>query len=115
MDMVEFDGQGNICNIDIKPTRTQLRYTWIIAVWNDRFTEFMHYFVLKQKNLFTAEFINAAKKNEIFVGDVIQAALNNDIKIDYVIFQGAQYIDIGTPDDLAKAVQHGIGMQEEMK
>ena len=115
MDMMEFNGQGNICNIDIKPEKTQLRYTWIIAVWNDRFTEFMHQFVLKQKDRFTAEFINASKQNEVFVGDVIQAALNNDIKIDYVIFQGAQYIDIGTPDDLAKAVHLGIAKQEEMK
>lgn len=115
MDMVEFDGQGNICKIDIKPASTQLRYTWIIAVWTDRFTEFMHQFVVKHKNRCTAEPIGNSKNKEVFVGDVIQAAVNTDIKIENVIFADGQYIDIGTPDDLAKAVHRGIGKQEEIK
>jgi len=115
MDMVEFDGQGNICNIDIKPASTQLRYTWIIAVWTERFTEFMHQFVGKYKNRGAGVTNGNPKNKEVFLGDVIQAALNTDIKIENVIFEDAQYVDIGTPEDLAKAVHRGIGKQEGIK
>jgi glucose-1-phosphate thymidylyltransferase len=115
MDMVDLDGQGNICKIDIKPASTQLQYTWIIAVWTDRFTEFMHQFVLEQKKRFTAEPIADSENIEVFVGDVIQAAVNTDIKIENVIFENGTYIDIGTADDLAQAVHLGIGPQEKIK
>jgi glucose-1-phosphate thymidylyltransferase len=115
MDMVELDNQGHICSIYIKPANTQLRYTWIIAVWNVRFTEFMHQFVLKHKNRLTAQKDGSHKTTEVFVGDVIQAAVHSDIKIEKVIFADNEYIDIGTPDDLAKAVQRGFRLQEEIK
>jgi glucose-1-phosphate thymidylyltransferase len=115
MDMVEFDDQGNISKIDIKPASTQLQYTWIIAVWTDRFTEFMHQFVLEYKHRYTSETNGMSKKKEVFLGDVIQAAVNTHIKIEYVIFEKGNYIDIGTPEDLAKAVQQGIGLQEGIK
>ena len=109
MDMVAFDNKGRICEIDIKPVSTQLRYTWIIAVWTDRFTEFMHQFVLKQMNRCSAEPSGNLKNREVFMGDVIQAAVNTDIKIEHVIFEDGQYIDIGTPEDLAEAVHSDIG------
>ena len=115
MDMVELDNQGNVCKIVIKPASTQLRYTWIIAVWTDRFTEFMHQFVLNHKNHCTSKTNGSTQNKEVFVGDVIQAAVNTDIKIESVIFADSQYIDIGTPGDLAKAVHRGIGQQEEIK
>ena len=115
MDMVEFDNQGSICKIDIKPTSTQLCYTWIIAVWSGRFTEFMHEFVMEHKQRYIAETDGMPKNKEVFVGDVIQAAVNTDIKIESVIFEKGKYIDIGTPEDLARAVHHGIGLQEEIK
>jgi glucose-1-phosphate thymidylyltransferase len=115
MDMVELDNQGHICSINIKPASTQLRYTWIIAVWNARFTEFIHQFVLKHKNRYTAQTDGSPETTEVFVGDVIQAAVHSDIKIEKVIFADSEYIDIGTPDDLAKAVQRGFRLQEEIK
>jgi glucose-1-phosphate thymidylyltransferase len=115
MDMVELDHRGNICNIDIKPDSTELCYTWIIAVWTPRFTEFMHKFVLKYQKGSTAQIDSNPKPQEVFVGDVIQAAVHTDIKIEKVIFKGSEYIDIGTPDDLAKAVQRGFKQQEEVK
>jgi glucose-1-phosphate thymidylyltransferase len=108
MDMVELDHQGNIYSIDIKPDSTKLRYTWIIAVWTSRFTEFMHQFVLKYQKDYTAQTDGNPKPTEVFVGDVIQAAVHTDIKIEKVIFKSSEYIDIGTPDDLAKAVQRGL-------
>jgi glucose-1-phosphate thymidylyltransferase len=115
MDMVELDRRGNISRIDIKPINTQLRYTWIIAVWTKRFSGFMHRYVQKYKSRFPAENGCNPEQKEVYVGDVIQAALNTDIKIEKVIFTDSEYIDIGTPDDLARAVQCGLGPQEEIK
>ena len=42
MDMVDTDSQGRVREIVIKPKQTDLRYTWVIAVWTPVFTRFMH-------------------------------------------------------------------------
>ncbi|MCB0209512.1 MAG: dTDP-glucose pyrophosphorylase [Anaerolineae bacterium] len=98
MDMVEFDEQQRVRRIVIKPKhQTALIYTWIIAVWTPAFTEFMHTFLERK----LAEGSLGAK--EVFVGDVIQAAIDAGLNVESVIFSEGRYIDIGTPEDLAKA------------
>lgn len=97
MDMVALDENGRVQRIVIKPQQTTLEYTWFIAVWTPKFTHFMHDFL--QKHLADA---NLAK--ELYLGDVIQAALDADFYVEAVLFKDGRYIDIGTPDDLMKAV-----------
>ena len=46
IDMVDLDNQGFVRGIHIKPSKTRLKYTWIIAVWTSVFTHFMHEFVV---------------------------------------------------------------------
>lgn len=107
MDMVDLDANGRIRGIQIKPAQTHLRYTWIIAVWTSDFTHFMHEYV--SANLKTNDRSkignNIEEQQELFVGDIIQAAMNNDIHIDTVLFSNGSYLDIGTPEDMVKAVQ----------
>ena len=93
--------------IQIKPARTHLRYTWIIAVWTPVFTRFMHECVsagLKADNNGEADH-SITKQHELFVGDVIQAAIHNGIQVDTVLFTNGKYLDIGTPEDMVNAVQ----------
>ena len=45
------------------------------------------------------------KQKEVFLGDVIQAAIQNDLRIEKVFFEDGNYLDIGTPEDMVKAVQ----------
>lgn len=106
MDMVELDTDGKFLGIQIKPVRTNLRYTWIIAVWTPLFTDFMHEFISADplKNDKIEEGNNAKEPVELFLGDVIQAAADNDVSIESVVFSDAGCLDIGTPDDLVKAV-----------
>lgn len=106
IDMVDVDSDGRIRGIQIKPARTQSRYTWIIAVWTSGFTRFMHEYVLaSQRTDKDKTGTHVEERQELFVGDVIQAAIHNHMQIDAVLFDNANYLDIGTPEDMVKAVQ----------
>jgi glucose-1-phosphate thymidylyltransferase len=104
MDMVGLDPDGRMVRITIKPFRTNLRYTWIIAVWSGRFTHFMHEFVAQHRKMLQKELEPA----EIYLGEVIQAAIDERLAIENVIFDDGSYIDIGSPEDLAAAVRRPI-------
>ncbi len=105
MDMVALDESGRISRIDIKPTRSTLAYTWIIAVWTPVFSQFMNRYIENKNTDATSGSIShsAAKSKEIFVGDVINAAIQDKVKMDKVVFENGDYLDIGTPGDLARA------------
>ncbi len=92
------------CIIVIKPISTKLRYSWIIAVWTPVFTQFMHEYL--RQYLFDKKEIKDRKKivKEIFVGDVVQAAIDNNIIAETVSFENGSFLDIGTPNDLLKAI-----------
>jgi glucose-1-phosphate thymidylyltransferase len=96
-DMVETDANGRIQRIEIKPTSTALSYAWIIAVWKFTFTEFMH------RHLEIYSELDPPEK-ELFLGDVFQAAIDDALQIESVIFQNSRFQDIGTSEDLIKAV-----------
>lgn len=106
-DMVKFDKNGRVHSIQIKPTETDLEYSWGIAVWSHVFTEFMHNYVVSKRKMFED---NTGKEiqRELFVGDVIQAAISYGMEVDTVIFKDGNYIDIGTPEDLLKVVRKNI-------
>jgi glucose-1-phosphate thymidylyltransferase len=100
-DMVDLDDNGRVRSIQIKPDKTHLIYTWQIAVWTPRFTRFMHDYISDQERSFE----NNRDIKELFVGDVIQAAMQNNMEIDTVLFEDGNCLDIGTPEDLIKAVR----------
>jgi glucose-1-phosphate thymidylyltransferase len=110
VDMVDLNVDGTISDIHIKPSKTCLRWTWIIAVWNDVFTEFMHDIVWRHLQRVAAAKRNLNKKDhkEVFVGDVIREAIGSKLKIDQVLFPQGKYIDIGSPEDMIVAVQTRI-------
>jgi glucose-1-phosphate thymidylyltransferase len=105
MDMVDLDDSGRICGIQIKPARTDLRYTWIVAVWTSNFTCFMHEYVLSSPKVSDIDMADndVEKQQELFVGDVIRAAMHNDMQIDTILFPDGNYLDIGTPEDMVRA------------
>ena len=101
MDMVDLDKSGRVRSIEIKPHKTNLQYTWLIAVWTPVFTQFMHEYLLKSNT----ELSGSGKGKELHVGDVIQAAIDKGLHVGSVMFPDADYLDIGTPDNLEKAIQ----------
>jgi glucose-1-phosphate thymidylyltransferase len=110
MDMVELEEGGAVRNIVIKPPESDLRYTWIIAVWTPAFTRYMHDYLaatLARADAGRADVRRLANGPELYVGDVIQAAINDDLRVEAVRFAEGLYLDIGTPSDLQRAVHQG--------
>jgi glucose-1-phosphate thymidylyltransferase len=97
--MVDFDDTGKVHLIIEKPQQSDSRYMWGIAVWTPVFTRFLHEFLLPLK----AD--NLSQQPELPIGDVIQAAITAGVRVEAEAFAGGSYLDIGTPEDLARAVQ----------
>jgi glucose-1-phosphate thymidylyltransferase len=108
VDMVELDEEGRVQSFVIKPQQTDLQYTWLIAVWKPAFTRFLHEYLadtLAKESQEQGSGTGPAGRRELYVGDVMQAALERGMKVEGVPFPGGSYLDIGTPDDLARALQ----------
>jgi glucose-1-phosphate thymidylyltransferase len=105
MDMVDFDDEGRIHQIVIKPSQTHLQFTWIIAVWTPKFTDFLHKYLLAAEKTYEHSTMQGTndESGELYIGNVIQAALDKKLKVETVKFSKGTYIDIGTPNDLVKA------------
>lgn len=93
VDMVELDDEQHPIGVVIKQPDRGLRYSWSIALWTPRFSALL------------TSFIAAGPKTETepSVGDVVRAAIDDDLTIQAVVFEEGSYLDVGTPDDLAKA------------
>jgi dTDP-glucose pyrophosphorylase len=106
MDMVRVGTEGRVTEMVLKPVQTDLRYAWICAVWTPSFTQFLHDFVLsdhaRQYQREHACRIDA--QGDLPVGAVLQAAICKGMHVDSVTFPTGTYIDIGTPEDLTKAL-----------
>jgi glucose-1-phosphate thymidylyltransferase len=98
--MVDFDATGRVRLIIEKPLQSDLLYMWGIAVWTPAFTQFMHEYLIA---------IEASRhlqqKLELPIGDVIQAAISNGLRVEAEVFPDGTYLDIGTPEDLVRAVR----------
>jgi glucose-1-phosphate thymidylyltransferase len=96
LDMVAVNDSRVVKDIRIKPKRTNLRYTWGVALWTPVFTEFLH------RHLASIATRRVAA-SEISVGHILGAAVKDKLRIEGIIISKKSYIDIGTPDGLMKA------------
>ena len=106
MDMVDFDENGHINKIEIKPVKTNLIYTWIIAVWTPHFTQFMHDYVANcvKTNNANGNLNEERCFKKLCLGDVFQVAIYAGMTVNKVEVENVRYMDIGTPEDLYRAV-----------
>lgn len=106
--MVEFDATGQVQWIVEKPKQTHLRYMWGVAVWTPAFTQFLHDYLATIEKTYTKLEPNEVPppRREIPIGDVIQAAIQHGLSVEAEIFEAGRYLDIGTPEDLIRAVQN---------
>lgn len=107
-DMVDCDNEGWIREIVVKPASTTLTFGWCFAVWTPVFSEFLHRFLRADETTRKMEQLaNTANDpgGDLAVGVVFQQALKAGLRIQSVKFPHDRYLDIGTPDNLAKAVR----------
>lgn len=97
-DMVETDADNNVLNIIIKPKQTDLELTWGIAIWKPVFSQYLHDYLAMQQRKETDP--------ECHIGHVIQAAINNGMTVVAETVSNKAFLDIGTPDDLSRALEY---------
>jgi glucose-1-phosphate thymidylyltransferase len=105
--MIKFDTDGCVSEIIEKPPQTTSNYSWCAAIWKPTFTEYLHEFVAKAE----AEAQKTGQHREFAIGDTIHAAIADGLRVEAELIEEGGYLDIGTPDDLIKAVRH-FGQQE---
>jgi glucose-1-phosphate thymidylyltransferase len=107
-DMIDHDSDGWVREIVMKPPVTTLVFGWSFAVWTPVFSEFLHRFLQADTTKRNMSLLaNTANDlgGDLAVGVVFQAALMAGLSIQTVRFPDACYLDIGTPDNLVKAVR----------
>lgn len=107
--MVDFDATGRVRLVIEKPRQSDLRYMWCIAVWAPTFTQFMHEYLKVRSNAVS----HLPQQPELPIGDVIQAAIDNGLQVEAEVFPDGTYLDIGTPEDLVRAVRH-FAMEQKL-
>ena len=100
MDMVELDDNGKVSAIEIKPMRTRLELTWILAAWTPRFNSYIQQMVNEFPQKLHAL---AGSPGGGHLGHLFQLALSDGMKIESEWFSEGRTLDIGTPEDLALA------------
>jgi dTDP-glucose pyrophosphorylase len=108
MDMIEYDSRGRVQAVFLKPETTHLQFAWACAVWTPAFTRFLHDFLRsddmkREAGLGGGRQIDA--QGDIPVGAVIRAAVERGMPVECVPFSNGSYIDIGTPEDLVRALK----------
>ncbi len=108
VDMVAWDeATARVHDIHIKPAHSGLAFTWGIAAWHPEFTEFLHTHLAGARDdpQVLAELESAAQRDEVYMGDVIRAAIVRGFRAEAVVVSGQPYLDIGTPENLRRAMR----------
>lgn len=113
--MVDFDSSGRVHLIIEKPSQTDLQYMWAIAVWTPAFTQFLHEHLIAIAATKTQPSAPEKSSRELAIGDVIQAGITAGLRVEAEVFETGVYLDIGTPENLVKAVQEYAYLESEVE
>ena len=106
--VVDFDAGGRVHFIKEKPSQSDLRHMWAVAVWTPVFTHFMHeYLAGIEANKWQSDTGSSSRQQEeLKISDVVQAGIDRGLRVEAEVFTDGKYLDIGTPEDLVQAVRH---------
>jgi NDP-sugar pyrophosphorylase family protein len=108
MDMIGVDETGQVRSLELKPQSTTLEHTWACAVWRPTFTEFMHTFVNAERVRVRSDgaaYQTIDAHGDLPVGAVIKQAIEERMRVFGVVVDSRSCLDIGTPQNLAKALR----------
>jgi len=103
-DAVAFGTDGIVKDLVLKPVDRTLPYSWAAALWTPAYTEFLHDYVRRNQ-------VSVSAGPELTAGHAINAAVHAGLKVEAVVLGDAPYLDIGTPDNLARAIADGARSQ----
>ncbi len=110
--MVDFDADGWVRSVIEKPKQSESRHSWCNAIWKPTFTAFMHQYLAElDTKPFRDSLQSTGKKRELPIGDLFHAAIAHGLRVEAEVFPDGRFLDIGTPEDLAKAVRY-FALQE---
>jgi len=92
VDMVDCDDTGAVRRIVVKQPACGLRYSWILALWSLRFTEYL------QSSLHAVDEIGQSSR-ELHLGHILQEAIDAGLKVVGVPIAGGRFLDLGSPED----------------
>ncbi len=94
-DLVETGPDGRVRRLTLKPRRSAPGFTWIAAVWSPTMVDLLH------------REVSAGRRGpggrELYPGDLLQVAIDEGLRVEAVRFPEGRHLDIGTPEDLARA------------
>jgi glucose-1-phosphate thymidylyltransferase len=99
-DLVDAGQDGRVRRIEVRPEASDLRLNWLIALWDGRFTGFLHRWVAAA---------GEAEGSEPALGAAFGAALAAGLELQSVAFPEGRYLDLGTPGGYATALRRGSG------
>ena len=97
-DMIEVEGD-RVTGFRVKPGPCELRWTWVLATWGARFTRFLGAYLERTGG----EPPPDSPLPELQISQVMSAALEEGLSIAGCEIVGGRFIDVGTPEDLARA------------
>lgn len=100
-DMVDVDEQGRARDIVIKDPDCSYAWTWSLAIWRPTVTELLGRWVAERMATFDPG------ATELYVGDVFRSVLEAGLEIRSLAFDDGRFRDVGTPEDLRRAVAKG--------
>jgi len=96
-DLVDVGPDGRVRRIEVRPETSGLRLNWLLALWDGRFTGFLH------------RWVASAGGDEPALGTAFGAALAAGLEVQSVAFPEGRYLDLGTPEGYATALRRGPG------
>jgi len=98
--MLELDDDGRVRRYHIKQRVPGLTYSWIMAAWGPRFTQFLHEFV--RERLPALETDPGAAMQEMGVAPLMRAAVESGLTVQTALFPQGRFLDIGTVQGLSQ-------------
>lgn len=96
VDIVELSDDERVTRIIPKPRKPETATAWIAAAWRPTFTEYLHRTLVEYPT-------SGISERELYLGNIFASAIG-DLEISAVVCSEGNFIDIGTPEDLARVV-----------
>ncbi len=103
-DMIELEDNMSVSKILVKPAACELRYAWILAVWNPKFTDYLLDSVERGERKSLESAAISDRGTEVHLGQIFQDAVDDGMRVEGLPMAGGRFIDIGTPEDAARLV-----------